>query len=137
MGRRVGGLGGPGADVLGALWLLSVPGYALAAVSLLGVPVLLGWRSWALRIGTALLLVWLPVELAVHFAPMPHPSLWSPKGLSSPLLTAASWATVLLGSAALLSLALGAFFSGARRLGAILLILGVPAGSLLSCLKPR
>jgi predicted ester cyclase len=29
-----------------------------------------------------------------------------------------------------LSLALGAFFSGARRLGAVLLILGVPAGSL-------
>jgi predicted ester cyclase len=45
-------------------------------------------------------------------------------------LTVAWVATDLLGSAAVLSLGLGAFFSGARRLGAVLLILGVPAGSL-------
>jgi predicted ester cyclase len=45
-------------------------------------------------------------------------------------LTVASVATDLLGSVAVLSLGLGTFFSGARRLGAVLLILGVPAGSL-------
>jgi hypothetical protein len=44
---------GPGADIL-------------AALSLLGVPALLGRGSRALRIGTALLLAWLPVELAVR-----------------------------------------------------------------------
>jgi hypothetical protein len=109
--------GGPGADILGALWLL-------------GVPALLGWGSRALRIGTALLLVWLPLWLAVQFAPMLFPSLWSPKGSTSPVFAVASWATVLLGSAALLSLGLGAFYSGTRRLGAVLLILGVPGGSL-------
>jgi predicted ester cyclase len=41
-------------------------------------------------------------------------------------LTVASVAAELLGSTAVLSLSLGAFFSGARRLGAVLLILGVP-----------
>src|SRR5215212_6465078 len=60
---------GPGADVLGVLWLLGLPGYSLAALSLLGVPILLGRRgSRALRIGTALLLAWLTVQLAVQFA---------------------------------------------------------------------
>jgi hypothetical protein len=108
---------GPGADIL-------------AALSLLGVPALLGRGSRALRIGTALLLAWLPVELAVRLSPILYPSLWSPKGLPSPVLTVASVATALLGSAAVLSLGLGAFFSGARRLGAVLLILGVPAGAL-------
>ena len=126
--------GGPGADVLGqvlgVLWLLGVPGYILATLSLLGVPVLLGWGSRALRIGTTLLLVWLPLWLAVQFAPMLFPSLWSPKGLPSPVFSVASWATALLGSAAVLSLGMGAFFSDARRLGAMLLILGVPGASL-------
>jgi hypothetical protein len=70
------------------------------------------------------------VELAVRLSPILYPSLWSPKGLPSPVLIVASVATALLGSAAVLSLGLGAFFSGARRLGAVLLILGVPAGSL-------
>jgi predicted ester cyclase len=121
---------GPGADVLGVLWLLGVPGYILAALSLLGVPILLGWRSRALRIGTALLLASLPLWLVVQFAPMLFPSLWSPKGLLSPIFTVASVATDLLGSAALLSLGLGAFFKGAKRLGAVLLILGVPGGAL-------
>ena len=123
--------GGPGADdVLGALWVLGVPGYILAALSLLGVPALLAQRSRTLRIGTALLLVWLPLWLAVQFAPMLFPSLWSPKGSTSPAFTVASWAAVLLGSAAVLSLSMGAFSSGARRLGAMLLILGVPGGTL-------
>src|SRR5918994_4332376 len=107
---------GPGANILAALWLL-------------GVPALLGRGSWALRIGTALLLAWLPVELAVRLSPILYPSLWSPKGLPSPVLIVASVATALLGSAAVLSLGLGAFFSGARRLGAGVLILGGPAGS--------
>jgi predicted ester cyclase len=123
-------LRGPGADVLGVLSLLGVPGYLLAVLSLLGVPILLGWRTRALRIGTALLLAWFPVQLAVQFASMLFPSLWSPKGLLPPILTVAWVATDLLGSAALLSLARGAFSSGARRLGTALLILGVPAGSL-------
>jgi predicted ester cyclase len=120
--------GGPG--VLEGLWLLGVPGYILAVLSLLGVPILLGWGSRALRIGTAVLLASLPLWLAVQFAPMLFPSLWSPRGLPSPFLTVASVATALLGSAAVLSLGLGAFFSGARRLGAVLLILGVPGESL-------
>ena len=47
--------------------------------------------------------------------------------MNSPVWTVTSVATTVLGSAAVLSLALGAFFSGARRLGALLLILGVPA----------
>ena len=51
---------GPG--VLEALWLLGVSRYILAVLSLLGVPALLGRGSRALRIGTALLLAWLPVE---------------------------------------------------------------------------
>ena len=66
----------------------------------------------------------------MRLSPILYPSLWSPKGLPSPVLTLASVATDLLGSAAVLSLGLEAFFSGARRLGAVLLILGVPAGSL-------
>jgi predicted ester cyclase len=99
-------------------------------LSLLGVPALLGRGSRALRIGTALLLAWLPVELAVRLSPKLYPSFWSPKGLPSPVLTLASVATDLLGSAAVLSLGLGAFFSGGRRLGAVLLPLGAPAGSL-------
>ncbi len=122
--------GGPEAHILEALWLLGVPGYILAVLSLLGVPILLGWGSRALRIGTALLLAWLPLWLAVQFALMLFPSLWSPKGLPSPAFTVASVASALLGSAAVLSLGIGAFFSGARRLGAVLLVLGVPGGSL-------
>jgi len=107
----------------------------LAVLSLLGVPALLDERSRARRIGTALLLAWLAVQLAVALA-VPYafslyPSLWSPKGLLAVVLFLA-WVVAidLLGSAALLSLALGAFSSGARRLGAVLLILGVPGGSL-------
>jgi predicted ester cyclase len=61
---------------------------------------------------------------------MLFPSLLTPRGLPSPVLTVAYVATELLGSAAVLSLGLGAFFSGARRLGAVLLILGVPAEGL-------
>jgi len=102
----------------------------LAVLSLLAVPALLARRSRALRIGTALLLAWLPLWVAVQFAPMLFSSLWSPKGFPSPVVTGASWATVLLGSAAVLSLGMGAFFTGARRLGAVLLILGVPGASL-------
>jgi predicted ester cyclase len=105
-------------------------GYFLASLSLLGVPILLGWGSRALRIGTALLLAWLPLWLLVQFALMLFPSLLTPRGLPSPVLTVAYVATELLGSAAVLSLGLGAFFSGARRLGAVLLILGVPAEGL-------
>jgi predicted ester cyclase len=118
--------------VLEVLSLLLLPSYILAALSLLGVPALLGRVSRALRIGTALLLVWLPVQLAVTLAYILYlyGPLWSPKGMNSPVWTVTSVATTVLGSAAVLSLALGAFFSGARRLGALLLILGVPAGSL-------
>jgi hypothetical protein len=119
-----------GPVVLEVLWLVGVPGYVLASLSLLRVPSLLGQGSRAMRIGTALLLAWLPLGLAVELAwllsPMLFPSLYTPKGLPSLVLTVASVATTVLGSAALLSLALGAFFSGARRLGALLLILGVP-----------
>jgi len=125
---------GPGADVLGVLGLLGVPGYILAAISLLGVPVLLGRGSRALRIGTALLLAWLPMQLAVLFALLLYPTLlWPilwPKGLLSSDSTVAWVATDSLGSAAVLSLGMGAFFTGARRLGVVLLILGVPAGLL-------
>src|SRR5215211_1209005 len=124
---------GPEADILGVVSLLGVPGYVLAALSLLGVPALAleqGRASRALRIGRALLLAWLPLGLAVELAyllsPLLYPSLWSPKGLPFPVLTVASVATTVLGSAALLSLGLGAFLSGARRLGAMILILGVP-----------
>ncbi len=106
--------GGPWGDLLAALSLLSVG--ALAK---------LGRRSRALRIGTALLLAWLAVRLVVPFSPLLFPSLWSSKGLHSYLIVE-STATALLGSAAVFSLGLGAFFSGARRLGAALLILGVP-----------
>jgi predicted ester cyclase len=120
---------GPEVDVLGVLWLLGVPGYILAVLSLLAVPALLARRSRTLRIGTALLLAWLPLWVAVQFASMLFSSLWSPKGFPSPVVTGASWATVLLGSAAVLSLGMGAFFTGARRLGAMLLILGVPGAS--------
>ena len=120
----------PATHILEAFWLLGVPGYTLGALSLLGVLILLGRGSRALRIGTALLLAWLPMQLAVDLAymlsPMLYPSLWSPNGLPSPVLTVASVAAELLGSTAVLSLSLGAFFSGARRLGAVLLILGVP-----------
>jgi predicted ester cyclase len=119
---------GPGAHILEALSLLGIPGYILAVLSLLGVPALLGRWSRVLRIGTALLLAWLPLWLAVQFAPMLYPSLLYSKG-SSPVFTVAWLATDLLGSAAVLSLGLGAFFSGARRLGAVLL-LGVPGESL-------
>jgi predicted ester cyclase len=72
------------------------------------------------------------VQLAVTLAYILYlyGPLWSPKGMNSPVWTVTSVATTVLGSAAVLSLALGAFFSGARRLGALLLILGVPAGSL-------
>jgi predicted ester cyclase len=124
---------GPEADILGVVSLLGVPGYVLAALSLLGVPALAleqGRASRALRIGRALLLAWLPLGLAVELAyllsPLLYPSLWSPKGLPSPVLTVASVATTVLGSAALLSLGLAALLSGARRLGAMILILGVP-----------
>jgi predicted ester cyclase len=123
-----------GPVVLEVLWLVGVPGYVLASLSLLGVPALLGRGSRAMRIGTALLLAWLPLGLAVELAwllsPMLFPSLYTPKGLPSLVLTVASVATTVLGSAALLSLALGAFSSDARRLGAVLLLLGVPGGSL-------
>jgi predicted ester cyclase len=95
----------------------------LAVLSLLGVPALLGGRSRALRIGIALLLVWLAVELAWPYAYSLYPSLLDHK-------TTVRVAMDLLGSAALISLALGAFFSGAKRLGAVLLLLGVPGGSL-------
>src|SRR5215211_5967243 len=124
---------GPEADILGVVSLLGVPGYVLAALSLLGVPALAleqGRASRALRIGRALLLAWLPLGLAVELAyllsPLLYPSLWSPKGLPFPVLTVASVATTVLGSAALLSLGLAALLSGARRLGAMILILGVP-----------
>ena len=124
---------GPEADILGVVSLLGVPGYVLAALLLLGVPALAleqGRASRALRIGRALLLAWLPLGLAVELAyllsPLLYPSLWSPKGLPFPVLTVASVATTVLGSAALLSLGLAALLSGARRLGAMILILGVP-----------
>jgi predicted ester cyclase len=104
-------------------------GDLLAALSLLGVPALLGRGSRALRIGTALLLAWLAVRLAVPFAPLLFPSQWSLKDELS-YFTIESAVTTLLGSAAVLSLSLGAFFSGARRLGAVLLILGLPGGYL-------
>jgi hypothetical protein len=104
---------GPGGHILEALsLLLGVPGYFLAVLSLLGVPILLGWCSRALRIGTALLLASLLLWLAVQF------------GLPSLVFTVALWATVLLGSAVVLSLGLGAFFARARKLGAVLLVLG-------------
>ncbi len=118
-----------GADILEALSLLGVLGYFLALLSLLGVPILLGRGSRALRVGTALLLAWLAVELVVPFAPLLFPSQWSMKEEISYFIVEAV-ATALLGSAAVLSLALGSFFSGARRLGALLLILGVPGESL-------
>ena len=102
----------------------------LAVLSLLGVPALLGGRSRALRIGIALLLVWLAVELAWPYAYSLYPSLLDPKGLLTVVLFLVWVAMDLLGSAALISLALGAFFSGAKRLGAVLLLLGVPGGSL-------
>ena len=60
---------GPG--VLEALWLL-------------GVPALLGRGSWALRIRTALLLAWLPVELSVRLSPILYPSLWSRRSCPLP-----------------------------------------------------
>jgi hypothetical protein len=91
-------------------------GDILAALSLLGVPVLLGRSSRALRIGTALLLAWLAVRLVVPFAPLLFPSQWSMKDETSYLIVQSA-ATALLGSAAVLSLGLGAIFSGARRLG--------------------
>ncbi len=119
----------PVPGVLEALSLLGVPGYILAALSLLGVPILLGRGSRALRIGTALLLAWLPVQLVVFFSFLLFPSQWSMKDEIS-FFIVESTVTALLGSAALLSLSLGAFFSGARRLGALLLILGVPGGIL-------
>jgi predicted ester cyclase len=78
------------------------------------------------RIGTALLLAW----LAVPLSSMLYPSLWSPKGLLYSVWPVALVATALLGSAAVLSLGLGAFLSGARRLGAVLLILGLPVAYL-------
>jgi hypothetical protein len=106
-------------------------GYFLVALSLLGVSVLanLGRGSRALQVGTALLLAWLAVQLVVPFSPLLFPSQWSLNDELSYLI-AASVATALLRSAAVLSLGLGAFYSGARRLGALLLILGVPAGTL-------
>ena len=67
---------GPILDALGWLSWFGVAGYILAALSLFGVPAMLGRRSRALRIGTALLLAWLPVWLAVLFAPMLYPSLY-------------------------------------------------------------
>ena len=102
----------------------------VAVLSLLGVPALLGGRSRTLRIGTALLLVWLAVQIAVPYAFSLYPSLWDPNGLFAVVLFLSSVAIDLLGSAAVLSLGMGAFFSGARRLGAVLLILGVPSESL-------
>jgi predicted ester cyclase len=102
----------------------------LAVLSLLGVPALLGGRSRALRIGTTLLLVWLAVWLAWPYVFYLYPSLMDPKGLLAVVLFLAWVAIDLVGSAALLSLALGAFSSDARRLGAVLLLLGVPGGSL-------
>jgi predicted ester cyclase len=124
---------GPAADILGVISLLGVPGYVLAALSLLGVPILAlerGRGSRALRIGRALLLAWLPLGLAVELAYLLYPLLWSTKGMLSPVWTVAWVATDLLGFAEVLSLALGAFFSGARRLAALLLPLGLPAGYL-------
>jgi predicted ester cyclase len=129
LAASMGAWRGPQVHILEAISLLGVPGYVLAALSLLGVPALLGRGSRALRIGTALLLAWLPVQLAVYFSFYLFPSQWSPKDEIS-FFIVESTATYLLGSAAVLSLGLGAFFSGARRLGAVLLILGVPAGSL-------
>jgi predicted ester cyclase len=114
-----------------ALALWGIPwGDLLAALSLLGVPIMLGRSSRALRIGTALLLAWLAVRLVVPFSPLLfYPSQWSMKDELSYLIVE-STVTDLLGSAALLSLALGAFSSGAKRLGAVLLLFGVPGGSL-------
>jgi hypothetical protein len=129
VGSCDGGLGGLGPTSSGRSGCSASPATS-SRCSLLGVPALLARRSRALRIGTALLLVWLPLWLAVQFAPMLFPSLWSPRGSTSPVYTVATWATVLLGSAAVLSLGMGAFSSGARRLGAMLLILGVPGASL-------
>jgi hypothetical protein len=110
-----------------ALALWGIPwGDLLAALSLLGVPIMLGRSSRALRIGTALLLAWLAVRLVVPFSPLLfYPSQWSMKDELSYLIVDSA-VTDLLGSAALLSLALGVFFKGARRLGAVLLILGLP-----------
>src|SRR5215210_1911289 len=59
-----------------AAWMVFVPGPLadmLVVLSVLGVPVLLGRRSRALRAGTVLLLVWLPVVLAVLLVPMLFP----------------------------------------------------------------
>lgn len=124
-------LPGPGGGILAALWLLGVPGYVLAVLSLLGVPALLGRSFRAPTIGTALLLAWLPVQLAVEIAPVLYPSLLDPEDPLFSVWNAASWATVLLGSAAVLSLGLEALFSGVRRLGAVLLVLGLPGQLLL------
>src|SRR5215208_3387416 len=103
----------PVPGVLAALSLPGVPGYILAALSLLGVPALagLGRGSRALRIGTALLLAWLPVQLVVFFSFFLFPSQWSMKDEIS-FFIVESTVTALLGSAAVLSLGLGAFFSG-------------------------
>jgi predicted ester cyclase len=109
-----------GPPALGAVGYWGEP---LAALSLLGVPALakLGQRSRALQVGTGLLLASLLLWLAVILLPV----LWPP-----PVLTVAFVATTVLGIAAALSLGLGAFFSGARRLGALLLILELPAEDL-------
>jgi predicted ester cyclase len=103
-------------------------GHFLAALSLLGVPVLAleqGRGSRVLQVATTLIGAWLTLELVVPFSPLLFPSQWSFNDELSYFI-AASVATTVLGSAALLSLGLGAFFSGARRLGALLLLLGVP-----------
>jgi predicted ester cyclase len=124
--------------LLPVLWPPPVLTVAFVATTVLGIAATLSLGLGAffsgarglLRIGTGLLLASLLLWLAARLVPLRFPSLWTPKGPPTPVLNVVFVATTVLGIAATLSLGLGAFFSGARRLGALLLILAVPAEDL-------
>ena len=102
-------------------------GGLLAALSLLGVAHMLGRRSWVAWVGAVALLLWVAASLAfVLYSSLrpPEPSLTGAPPLAYLILVHASF---WLGSVAVLSLALGAFFvAHKRRLGVVLLVLSVP-----------
>lgn len=102
-------------------------GGILATLSLFGVCLLLGRESWTVRVTGILLLLWLAASLSFIL----YSVLWTPEQIPASgklptsfvlLLQASLWS----GPAATLLLALGALLTeGRRRLGAVLLGLGI------------
>ena len=113
-------------------------GGILAALSLLGVALLLGRRSWAAWVGVTLLLLWLAASLSFVLYSSLRPPEPNFTGAPPFAFLVLGHASIWMGSAAVLPLALGALFvARKRRLGMVLLALSVPGMFIVPLYVPR